>query len=75
MAKCAASICTFLDLQRYYWECRSSLVWSDQCENDFGVDGANFPQPPAFLADPDIAGLGVFTHRSPQLMCITEIPS
>lgn len=70
MAKCAALDCTFLDLQNKYTEC-----WNSQCENDSGDLGANPPQPPAFSADPDIVGLGVFTHRSSQLMCITEIPS
>ena len=60
MSKCAASSCDFLDQYQDYI-------------NDIDTPASSqFPQPPPLVADPDIAGLGVFTDHLPLPMCIAE---
>ncbi len=59
MAKCAASNCAFLDQYQNYLLQIDKPPWTTPLA---------FPQPPPIVADPDIAGLGVFPHHSSLVM-------
>lgn len=63
MAKCAALDCEFLDQYQEYLDQVFTI----------GPD-LTFPQRPQLKADPDIAGLGVFTDHLLLPMRIAETP-
>lgn len=64
MASCAALNCTFLDQYESYLRLPAS-----ESQSTFAFPPA--PQPPSVVADSDIAGLGVNSNLSSQLVIFT----
>ena len=74
MAKCAASDCAFLDQYQNFLVQYLLQYKYDVNSTNLGPPPTS-PRPPPIVADPDIAGLGVFTDLAPLLMYTTEYPS